>query len=468
MRALEAAPRDARAERRAGAGQHPGRDQVVRQRTRSRSSQTFLRLTEQAAASRPDARRSGPRPRPAATCARQLEQALERARLRARAPGAGLQRLRRLRLRNRWHDRAISTPPVCSRPMARLGDRYAKRHLVPFGERMPFERLFPALGRLDLGPGRVDGRASVRCCFRAPPDRSRASICFESIFPGPGARGDVRGGARWLVNVTNDEWFGNSAALDQHAAMAVFRAVENHVPLARCANTGLTMLIDANGRVTAAPSGFKSAVLVGDAGRARASKRRSPGSATGPVCCSRVDAGGDGGPRFDSARAAPLNMAVLPSRACFGLLRRIGARDTNPGDSMSRASGDLWSDRPRRPDHARLARGAGFSARPPPTDRKRPRRRSSLRFRGADIAGRTGFRPKRSRASISRCSRSPNALSEQWAEPARAERARRDRQQQRVPLPRRRSAGGARDQRRAARVASDAGRESELLDHRRS
>jgi apolipoprotein N-acyltransferase len=74
-------------------------------------------------------------------------------------------------------------------------------------------------------------------------------VCFESIFPGL-ARADVRKGARWLVNITNDEWFGNSAALYQHAAMAPFRAVENHVPLARCANTGLTLIADANGRVT--------------------------------------------------------------------------------------------------------------------------------------------------------------------------------------------------------------------------
>jgi apolipoprotein N-acyltransferase len=66
------------------------------------------------------------------------------------------------------------------------------------------------------------------------------------------------------VNVTNDEWFGNSAAIDQHAAMAVFRAAENHVPLARCANTGLTMLIDSNGRVTRRLPTFRVAVLVGE------------------------------------------------------------------------------------------------------------------------------------------------------------------------------------------------------------
>jgi apolipoprotein N-acyltransferase len=136
---------------------------------------------------------------------------------------------------------------------------YAKRHLVPFGERMPFQSIVPALGRLPLGqaewtPGR-DGTL-----FDAAPGRFGCLICFESIFPDL-ARGDVRAGARWLVNVTNDEWFGNSAALYQHAAMAAFRAVENHVPLARCANTGLTLIIDANGRVVERLPVFKTAYL---------------------------------------------------------------------------------------------------------------------------------------------------------------------------------------------------------------
>jgi apolipoprotein N-acyltransferase len=71
----------------------------------------------------------------------------------------------------------------------------------------------------------------------------------------------VRRGARWLVNVTNDEWFGNGAALYQHAAMAVFRAAEHHVPLARCANTGLTVLVDGYGRITHRLPVFTPAVL---------------------------------------------------------------------------------------------------------------------------------------------------------------------------------------------------------------
>ncbi|HEY3216575.1 MAG TPA: apolipoprotein N-acyltransferase [Candidatus Eisenbacteria bacterium] len=128
-----------------------------------------------------------------------------------------------------------------------VGPVYAKRHLVPLGERMPFQRWLPALGHIRLGQAEwTPGDRTVLFPTEAGP--FSCLVCFESIFPEL-SRGDVRKGARWLVNITNDEWFGNSAALHQHAAMAVFRAVENHVPLARCANTGITMMVDAKGRV---------------------------------------------------------------------------------------------------------------------------------------------------------------------------------------------------------------------------
>src|SRR5207249_10036416 len=137
---------------------------------------------------------------------------------------------------------------------------YAKRHLVPFGERMPFQRWLPALGRIDLG--QAEWQAGTRpVLFPSAAGPFSCLVCFEAIFPDL-ARDDVRHGARWLVNITNDEWFGNGAALYQHAAMAVFRAVENHVPLARCANTGLTLIADANGRVRAKLPVFTPAVLV--------------------------------------------------------------------------------------------------------------------------------------------------------------------------------------------------------------
>jgi apolipoprotein N-acyltransferase len=139
--------------------------------------------------------------------------------------------------------------------------RYGKRHLVPFGERMPFQGLLPALGRVRLGQAEWTPGTQATL-FPSPAGAFTPLICFESIFPDL-ARGDVRRGARWLVNVTNDEWFGNSAALYQHAAMAVFRAVENRVPLARCANTGLSLLVDPLGRIQGSLPVFEPGQWVG-------------------------------------------------------------------------------------------------------------------------------------------------------------------------------------------------------------
>jgi len=144
------------------------------------------------------------------------------------------------------------------------GPPYAKRHLVPFGERMPFQSWLPAMGKIDLGQAEwTPGHESI--LFPGPAGPFSCLVCFEAIFPDL-AREDVRHGARMLVNITNDEWFGNSVALSQHAGMSVLRAVENHVPLARCANTGLTILVDASGRVRSRLPVFQSGVLTGDPG----------------------------------------------------------------------------------------------------------------------------------------------------------------------------------------------------------
>ncbi len=140
-----------------------------------------------------------------------------------------------------------------------LSEVYAKRHLVPFGERVPFQWLIPALGRIDFGQAEwVPGKSTVLFPSAAGPFSTL--VCFESIFPDL-ARRDVNAGARWLVNVTNDEWFGDSPALYQHAAMAPFRAAENAVPLVRCANTGLTQVIDARGAVVADVPVFTAQIL---------------------------------------------------------------------------------------------------------------------------------------------------------------------------------------------------------------
>lgn len=171
-------------------------------------------------------------------------------------------------------------------PEGRLSPTYAKRHLVPFGERMPFQWLVPALGKVDFGQAEwAQGKGPV--VFDGAIGKFSSLICFESIFPEL-ARADVHAGSRCLVIVTNDEWFGESAAVFQHAAMAPFRAVENGVPLLRCANTGITEVIDASGRVVSRAPAFRPAVLVEEVPLARGGA--TPYSRTGdwPVAATAI------------------------------------------------------------------------------------------------------------------------------------------------------------------------------------
>jgi apolipoprotein N-acyltransferase len=199
----------------------------------------------------------------------QVDQAIEVARFAARAgvpvfsgyPDYGLDSLG---VRRYWNAAGMF------RADGTRGATYAKRHLVPFGERMPFQRWIPALGKIELGQAEWTAGGNT-VLFDSPQGPFSCLVCFEAIFPDL-ARADVRRGARWLVNITNDEWFGRSVALDQHAGMALLRAVENHVPLARCANTGITLLADSYGRVRARLPVFEPGVLVAALG--------SPGPAT--------------------------------------------------------------------------------------------------------------------------------------------------------------------------------------------
>jgi apolipoprotein N-acyltransferase len=87
-------------------------------------------------------------------------------------------------------------------------------------------------------------------------------ICYEVIFPGE-VRQFVREGAQFLVNITNDAWFGRSGAPYQHLSMAAMRAVENGTYLVRAANTGVTAVITPTGEILAETGTFTEAVLVG-------------------------------------------------------------------------------------------------------------------------------------------------------------------------------------------------------------
>ncbi len=120
---------------------------------------------------------------------------------------------------------------------------YDKWHLVPFGEYQPDWLPIPI--QVVPGGGFVPGAGPGTLLLPGLPPVG-VLICYEAIFPGqivaPGAR------PSWLVNITNDAWFGDSSGPRQHLAAARLRAVEEGLPLARAANTGISALFDSYGR----------------------------------------------------------------------------------------------------------------------------------------------------------------------------------------------------------------------------
>jgi apolipoprotein N-acyltransferase len=125
---------------------------------------------------------------------------------------------------------------------------YDKVHLVPLGEYIPFHKqLAPVSGFIGRGSFE-EGESRVTLALGPLPSFSPV-ICYEVIFPaavtGPGER------PRWLLNVTNDAWFGLTSGPYQHLASARLRAVEEGLPMIRAANTGISAVIDAYGRVLA-------------------------------------------------------------------------------------------------------------------------------------------------------------------------------------------------------------------------
>ncbi|MFC1606339.1 apolipoprotein N-acyltransferase [Candidatus Latescibacterota bacterium] len=147
-------------------------------------------------------------------------------------------------------------------PQEKIVQRYKKLHLVPFGEAIPFNTIFPALRKLNLGQANWE-TGTDPVVFRSdfvPPFATL--ICFESIFPDLVQR-FVKQGLEFLVVITNDVWFGPGTAPEQHAMISTFRAIESHKPVIRCANTGISMLIDPYGRVLKQTKAFERTTLVG-------------------------------------------------------------------------------------------------------------------------------------------------------------------------------------------------------------
>ncbi len=127
--------------------------------------------------------------------------------------------------------------------------RYDKRHLVPFGEYLPMRWLMSRIGFAKLTEGTIDFSAGTTPAVLHPPGLPavRPLICYEDIFANEVATADGRPG--WLVNITNDAWFGRSSGPYQDFAAARARAIEQGLPLVRAANTGISAIIGPRGRV---------------------------------------------------------------------------------------------------------------------------------------------------------------------------------------------------------------------------
>ena len=147
-------------------------------------------------------------------------------------------------------------------PDGQVRGRYDKRHLVPFGEYVPLQPLLFFVNVIAGGAIGAFAPGAEATTFSTPAGRVAVVICYEAIFPAE-VREFFRGGADVLVNITNDAWFGRSAAPVQHLAMAAFRAVENRAYLVRAANSGISAVVAPDGRIVQASGFFTREVLSG-------------------------------------------------------------------------------------------------------------------------------------------------------------------------------------------------------------
>jgi len=176
----------------------------------------------------------------------------------ARSTGAylllGSTQLQKFKVQNPQSARYLNSAFLISpEPGEMKNQRYDKIRLFPFGEYLPYKDTIPwrLINVAEFG-NYVAGKEYT--VFTTPFSRFGVTICWENIFPDL-VRAFVRHGAQFMVNVTNEAWFGPVTAPHQFVSMSVFRAVENRVYMVRCGNTGISCCIDPYGRVISRVTG---------------------------------------------------------------------------------------------------------------------------------------------------------------------------------------------------------------------
>tara|TARA_B100000508_G_scaffold136373_1_gene129330 strand:- start:1461 stop:3032 length:1572 start_codon:yes stop_codon:yes gene_type:complete len=135
---------------------------------------------------------------------------------------------------------------------------YSKSHLVPFGEYIPLNNILP-LETITGFSGFMRGNGAKTISLTGIPSFS-PMVCYEVIFPE--AVVDRNNRPEWLLNVTNDAWYGKSAGPYQHFAQTRFRAIEQGLPLVRAANTGISGIIDPKGRTIASQNLMEHGLII--------------------------------------------------------------------------------------------------------------------------------------------------------------------------------------------------------------
>lgn len=137
---------------------------------------------------------------------------------------------------------------------------YHKAHLVPFGEYVPYSKILFFARKLTSPVGNFEAGSSSEP-LSAGGRKLGVLICYEDVFPEI-ARAETAAGAGFLVNITNDAWYGRSSAPFQHLAISVFRAVENRRFLVRAANSGVSAVVMPTGEITVESPIFEPALVV--------------------------------------------------------------------------------------------------------------------------------------------------------------------------------------------------------------